>query len=480
MTDFRVAPGRGVVRWGIPLLVLGGHALLALQPELRLCVPLLIGVTAVVTVALAAAVCGPIAVPRSPVAILAVALLLRLMFLFHPPQLSDDVYRYVWDETRTVAGVNPYAHAPGAVTPSDELREIHSRINHPQFPTIYPPAAQLIFAAGAALHPSVVALKAVLVALDLLFCYALLVLLQRVGLPAGRAVLYAWNPLPVLEIAGSGHVDGAGVALTAAALLLLLPEGGDGARCRWWRYAGAGALAAVAALVKLFPLALTPVLILLVPRRWRPVFAATFVTTMGLLIAAFLPDLANLVFSLKQYALNWEFAGGAFTVLRGVLGSGPAARLFLIGAFAATVAIVTWRVQVGRCEAAGERDRALAGVESCYCVAFAFLVLTPTLQPWYALWLAGFLPFCGGPAGIVLCWAVLLTYRVQIPYFILGEWTESGYVTFAVAAAPLIAGIAAFCAARRKGGRAFLLRGSQDGSIGNGTLALWERLSRRD
>jgi hypothetical protein len=69
----------------------------------------------------------------------------------------------------------------------------------------------------------------------------------------------------------------------------------------------------------------------------------------------------------------------------------------------------------------------------------AFLLLTPTLKPWYALSLAVFLPFCAGPAGLVLCWVVFLTYQVQIPYFILGQWLENPYVTATVFLAPLMA-----------------------------------------
>jgi hypothetical protein len=69
----------------------------------------------------------------------------------------------------------------------------------------------------------------------------------------------------------------------------------------------------------------------------------------------------------------------------------------------------------------------------------AFLLFTPTLQPWYALTLAVFLPFCAGPAGMVLCWAVFLTNQVQIPYFILEQWLEDPYVTAAVFLAPVTA-----------------------------------------
>jgi hypothetical protein len=83
--------------------------------------------------------------------------------------------------------------------------------------------------------------------------------------------------------------------------------------------------------------------------------------------------------------------------------------------------------------------RVLQALKTCYIITCAFLMLTPTLQPWYAITLAAFLPFCAGPAGLVLCWAVLLTYQIQIPYFILGQWLENQYVTAAVFLAPVTA-----------------------------------------
>jgi hypothetical protein len=38
-------------------------------------------------------------------------------------------------------------------------------------------------------------------------------------------------------------------------------------------------------------------------------------------------------------------------------------------------------------------------------------------------------PFCAGPAGIVLCWGVFLTYRVQIPYSCRANGLEDPRVT---------------------------------------------------
>ncbi|BCG46450.1 hypothetical protein GEOBRER4_n1247 [Citrifermentans bremense] len=369
----------------------------------------------------------------SPALILGVALILRLMFVLAPAQLSDDIYRYVWDGHNVLSGINPYAAAPAAVVPPAKLKPIHAAINHKEYTTIYPPAAQFVFAAGTALGGTVTGLKAFLVLIDLALCAMMILLLQKLDLPIWRAVLYAWNPLPVLEIAGSGHVDGAGMALFLAALLLLLSYGG-----RRTGAAGSGAVFAAAALVKLFPLVLGPVLILLAPRPRRPHFLAGFCGGFALLSVPFLPDLVRILDSLGAYAKNWEFAGFAFNVLRSATGSGSLARLALVALLLGCIAALTWRAAVAQ-DASPLATRARRALYTCYAVTMALLLTTPTLQPWYAVTLATLLPFAAGPAGIVFCWAVLLTYWVQLPYFILGQWIESGWVTAAVFMAPVTA-----------------------------------------
>lgn len=432
-----------VVSCVIPVSMVFSCGLLAAQAELRLVVPLLVGITAFMVMTLAVVLYRGErgAVFWSPFVILGVALLLRLMFLFAPPQLSDDVYRYLWDGRQLLRGNNPYAAAPAAVQPPPDLATVHSRINHPGYVTLYPPAAQLVFAGGAAAGSGITGLKAFLMLLDMGLCVLLMVVLGRLGMPFWRAVLYAWNPLPVLEIAGSGHVDGAGLTLLMGAFCLLVMERNStpASPPRQWPFLLSGALLACACLVKLFPLVLVPVLFLLVPASRRIHLTAGYLAAMAALLLPFLPHLANMVATLDIYARNWEFAGFVFTTFRKITGSGGIARLLVYGSFLIAAAWIFLRLAQ---RLRRERPPATAGrmaMDACYSLAMAMLLSTPTLQPWYALSLAVFLPFCAGPSGIVLCWVVFLTYRVQIPYFILGQWIEYPQVTAAVFLAPLTA-----------------------------------------
>ena len=144
------SPAGNMVKAALPLFLISSCGMLALEPELRLAAQLLLGVTAFMAALLALALyLGERAkLLWSPAVILAVALALRLMFLFAPPQLSDDIYRYLWDGNNLLRGVNPYAAAPAEIPPPPALKAVHSWINHPEYVTIYPPAAQLVLPGG--------------------------------------------------------------------------------------------------------------------------------------------------------------------------------------------------------------------------------------------------------------------------------------------------------------------------------------------
>lgn len=187
--------------------------------------------------------------------VLGIALAMRLPVLLAPPFLSSDLYRYVWDGRVQAAGINPYRYIPAdpALAP---LRDpaIYPHINRRDYaPTIYPPMAQVIFRAVAAIGQSALAIKTAMVGFECLAIACLIGLLRIARLPTARVLIYAWNPLAVWAFAGNGHIDAAAVGLIAAALL-----------CRALRRDGlAGAVLGGAVLVKFLPLAIAPAL-------WRP------------------------------------------------------------------------------------------------------------------------------------------------------------------------------------------------------------------
>jgi hypothetical protein len=203
------------------------------------------------------------------IAILVIAGLLRASVVFSPPFLSDDIYRYIWDGRVQAASINPYRFVP-ADKQLAPLRDeaIYSHINRRDYArTIYPPLAQAIFLGVTRISESVAAMKMAMVGFEAIAIWLIIRLLKAWRLPPERVLIYAWHPLAIWEIAGSGHVEAVLVALIALVL--------------WSRSRDTRALTGVAlagaALIKLFPALLLPAFY----RRWdwkMPLaFAGTFV-----------------------------------------------------------------------------------------------------------------------------------------------------------------------------------------------------------
>ena len=158
------------------------------------------------------------------------AILFRLIQVVAPPTLSSDLYRYIWDGRVQHAGINPYRYPP-----ADEalaaLRDeaIFPNINRPQAPTIYPPAAQMLFALMYGAWPdSISGTKVFMLLGDLMTMLLLVRLLRQRNVDADRILVYAWSPLVVVELAGSGHLDALMLPFLLGALLALTWGRGPG------------------------------------------------------------------------------------------------------------------------------------------------------------------------------------------------------------------------------------------------------------
>ncbi len=387
----------------------------------------------------------------SPRTIIFLAVAFRLMFLFRSPELSSDIFRYLWDGLTLLHGNNPYSSAPTDAKPfAAASASLLNQVNHPHLITIYPPAAQIIFAMGAFVG-GIAGIKTLLAGADIATCVIIMRILFHMKLPPSRAVLYAWHPLPILEIAGSGHIDGAGIFFLMLALMLLIPRN-DFAAISFSNKGpspAAGAAFSTAILVKLFPLVFFPLFLFLAGGKGRGPFILGAVIGCAALSIPFLPGLFNMFTTLGVYARNWEFAGFAFQALHKVFPDGVTARLILAAAFflaAATLYASLFRKRANPAEDAYTPLLFPEAFKTAYCVALAFLLLTPTLHPWYALYLACLLPFVPGTAGLVLTWAVLLSYRVLINFALLGAWEEKdaipAIIWLAAVGAPILCGLA--------------------------------------
>lgn len=333
------------------------------------------------------------------------AVALRLALLPLAPELSDDVHRYLWDGHVQLSGANPYVHAPAAPELEALRTSYHHRINNPSVPTIYPPLAQLAFLLVALAGSSLLVTKLLWLACDLGTAWVLV----RVARETGRddllvLLLYAWAPLLVVEVAWSAHLEPLGLLFLALAILGAhrARKPGVGIGARW----GAGAALGLSALTKVAPAAALPAL----ARRWgwRPV--AAFCAVVAISYLPYLSAGGALFTGLRTYGEHWWFMKGAFGLLEVVAGSPGGARLLAGLVVAGVVAWTAYR--------RFDLERALLWTLG------AGMIVTPTLHPWYVLWMLPMAALRASRPWIVLSGLAFIGYFGLSGYQDTGTWAQ--------------------------------------------------------
>lgn len=357
---------------------------------------------------------GRVALPGIVVA----GFVFRATVFLSPPSLSDDAYRYLWDGRVQAAGISPYAHAPDdpALAP---LRDVnHASINHKDVPTIYPPLAQLAFYVAARAAPTLTVQRAVFLGFDAGIVFLLIRHLRRRGLPAERVLLYAWNPLVLVEFASSGHVDS--LALLCVLAGLYAAERG--------RASSAGAMWGLAFLGKLAAFPLIPWMV--VKARARGTLTAFAIVVASGYAAYFIwpeTDLRrNLFGGTATYARDWYFNAGLYPLLERIThASGVTLRVSL---FSLVAALAFWLAARLR------QDQVLAYTGIVFS---AVLAVSPVVHPWYVVWLVPFLCFFPLWSGLALSGLVALSYVVLHQYSVSGVWALPAWVQWIEYGIPL-------------------------------------------
>ena len=301
-----------------------------------------------------------------PVARLIVwALLFRLCGLWGVPLFEDDWFRYLWDGYRFFETGSPYGFAPAQAFSDqslpNEFKRILDQINNPHLPTIYGPTTEYAFLLSHLLAPaSLIPLKLMLIGFDLL----LICLLLRLA-PAGYVVLYAWCPLVIKEIAFSAHADGLGVCLGLGALLFARRD----------LFVAAGICLGLAVGAKVFALLLVPFALIRAPPRAY----LSFVATLILLYLPFALKGGTDLTTLSVFAETWEFNAALYALVSAWLA--PVTAKVLLGACLLIGLAAYWLHLVQRDSKALPRGDYIFG---------ALLLVSPVINPWYALWV---LPF---------------------------------------------------------------------------------------
>ena len=318
--------------------------------------------------------------------VIAVGCACRLVTVFGEPFLSSDIYRYVWDGVVQHAHISPYRYVPGDAALSflrQPNLEAFNNMNRRDYArTIYPPAAQMYFYLVTFFSPTVTCMKTFMVLCEGVTAWGVVRLLRRMGYRREQVLLYAWCPLLVWEIGGSGHLDAVALAFVTLALVARFER----------RAVLTGVLLGLAVITKMYPLVLFPALY-----RWgegrRPdwTMPAAMVgvivggyacyASVGRLVFGFLTDYTKeegIESGARYFLLDWAQRGvGSGHLPLGVFYG------FCVGVFGG---LSVWAWRVAR-ESGVERGAFLG---PAFGLAAALMFLFSPHYAWYVAWLVPF------------------------------------------------------------------------------------------
>ena len=345
------------------------------------------------------------------------AIFFRILFLFTTPTLSDDVYRYMWDGYVANNGISPYAFAIDS--PDLDYLDIPQRAlaNNSWMASPYMPVAQWVFWGLAFLFPlQPFFFQLLMIIFDLLSGVLIAKLLALGQFPRHHLILYLLNPFVIVEVAHSAHIDAWMIFLLLTAVWLTVKDltglqtpflnrqlapstksHQEGGRKPVRSNFAAPLLLALSTMTKIIPILTFPILFWRWS-WWQRIFYGS--VTFALLIPAGLRagwgltgDLngTGLFGALRIYAEFWSFNSALFKWILAIYEQNGAEDPLALAKRTALIMILFLLIWVWL---AARKVDSVAGMMRLTAVPFiGYILLAPTVHPWYTLTVVAMLPF---------------------------------------------------------------------------------------
>lgn len=310
---------------------------------------------------------------------LGIAIICRLALVFSFPNLSDDIYRFIWDGKLLLSG-----HSPFSILPSDALEmgidglseSLYVNLNSPNYYSIYPPISQGIYLFGALFadwYHSSIAMKIVLFTFEIGTILLGLKLLIKLNISRSYILIYAMNPLIIIELMGNLHFEGIMVFFFALSLLTLAQN--DDLK--------SGLYLGLSVISKLVSLMFFPFYWIFLKKSYR--FLIILGITIILLFAPFLLGInaLNLLSSIDLYFGKFEFNGSVYLLARWlgnvITGHNLIRYLGPILALAPVMLIIYYSYQI---HVKGKQNISFL-IHACFFTFCIYLFSSTTVHPWY-------------------------------------------------------------------------------------------------
>lgn len=243
-------------------------------------------------------------------------MLLRVLLIASVPKLSDDIFRFVWDGRLLTSLEDPYKHLPAYFLDKniDGIDQaLYAQLNSKEYFSIYPPLNQVIFFIGALFSPnsivwSTIVIRVVLLLFELGNIRLIQKLLTHYRLPQKYGLIYALNPLVILELTGNLHFEAIVIFFLLQALWLYEQN-----KLHW-----SAVFFGLSVATKFIPLIVLPLLIRKIGLKKTTVYGLIVLATLAI---SFLP-LINTAHvwaiwdSVSLYFQKFEFNGSIYYLAR--------------------------------------------------------------------------------------------------------------------------------------------------------------------
>ncbi len=325
------------------------------------------------------------------------AIVIRGSLLLTFPNLSDDFYRFIWDGRLWAAGQHPFAALPGEFLSqniSGVTEALFEKLNSKEHFTIYPPLAQFVFWLSVKIFPdsiqgSVVVMRILVLLVEIGSILLIIRLLDRSHQPKKNVLLYALNPLIILELTGNLHFEAFVIFFLLLSIWLLTSD----------KVIPAAISFALAVSAKLIPLIFLPVMLAVL--GWRKALVFYTVTGLGILIL-FIPMydeqvLSGFFQSVNLYFQKFEFNAFLYYLVReyGFWKVGyntiqaTGWKLGVVSGILILAYSLFWGIRKGKDQSSESTSKALPyqidrGLFNAFIIILTiYLVLSTTVHPWY-------------------------------------------------------------------------------------------------
>ena len=363
-------------------------------------------------------------------AIIIFSLMFRLTLL--PVAPSDDIYRYLWEGKLQRNWISPYSHPPEASS-LEHLRDgFFSGINHKHLSTIYPPLTLMVFAVADYISHSIISMKSVFLIFDVLSIFILLKFLRVMGKESYNVLTYAWSPLILISFAARGHCDSLQIFLVILALYL----------CAIRKNLRTILSIALAVMSKFVFIIIAPFLI---PGK-KLKYVALLSAVIAVLYLPYISAGKGLFSTLLHFGTQYHFNDSVhFLIFCLCIGSPLASKIVTALIFGAVLLFLYKKylnffitdnnenlslspLSNGGSEKKGNIEMNNFVINCAFVAIGAFLILAPTLHPWYLTWIIPFLCFNKNRAWILLTGTVICYYFMNHELFSKMIWYNDEWV----------------------------------------------------